>query len=259
MSASRPIVPLTEPPDVTVRVPGSKSITNRALVAAALAQGESRLEGVLFADDTEAMLAALERLGFALDIDRERETVVVQGGGGAIPVAEATLDARQSGTTARFLLPMLALGRGRYRVDADEQMRARPMGPSIDALRTLGVRITEDDHPGHLPVTIDADGLQGGSVRLPGDVSSQFLSGLMLSAPCCGWRGQCRDRGSAGVAAVRRDDRGDDEGVRRVSGDQRGSGACRSERVPRPRSTRSSPTPAPRRTSSRLPPSRVVG
>ncbi len=184
MSQARPITPLPRPPDVAVRVPGSKSITNRALVAAALAHGESRLEGVLLADDTEAMLVALERLGFALEVDRGRETVVVHGSGGVIPVADATLDARQSGTTARFLLPMLALGRGRYRLDADPQMRARPMGPSIEALRSLGVRIAEDDRPGHLPVTVEADGLRGGSVRLPGDVSSQFLSGLMLAAPC---------------------------------------------------------------------------
>jgi 3-phosphoshikimate 1-carboxyvinyltransferase len=184
MNDPRPITPLAVPPNVTVRVPGSKSITNRALVAAALANGTSRLEGVLFADDTEAMLSVLERLGIGLERDRERGVVVVHGTGGVISVAEATLDVRQSGTTARFLLPMLALGRGHYRVDADPQMRARPMAPAIESLRSLGVRITEDDRPGHLPVTIEADGLRGGSVRLPGDVSSQFLSGLMLSAPC---------------------------------------------------------------------------
>ena len=95
MSQPRSIVPLAVPPDVAVHVPGSTSISNRALVAAALAHGESRLEGVLFADDTEAMLAALASLGIALEIDRERTTVVVHGSGGVIPAAAATLDARQ--------------------------------------------------------------------------------------------------------------------------------------------------------------------
>ena len=165
-------------------MPGSKSITNRALVAAALADGASTLRGVLFADDTEAMLTSLQRLGVKLDIDRDREVVVVHGTGGEIPVSEAELDARQSGTTARFLLPLLALGHGRFRLDGDAQLRNRPLGPGIDALRQLGVRIVEEGAAGHLPVVVEADGLSGGSVTIDGDVSSQFLSGLMLAAPC---------------------------------------------------------------------------
>ena len=184
MSGALTIQPLSAPPDVDIRVPGSKSLTNRALVAAALATGVSTLRGVLFADDTEAMLDSLVRLGVRLDIDRSAEVVVVHGTGGEIPVSEADLDARQSGTTARFLLPMLALGHGRFRLDGDAQMRARPLGPGIDALRRLGVRIVEEGVAGHLPVIVDADGLPGGSVTIDGEVSSQFLSGLMLAAPC---------------------------------------------------------------------------
>jgi 3-phosphoshikimate 1-carboxyvinyltransferase len=130
------------------------------------------------------MLDSLQRLGVRLDIDRDAEVVVVHGTNGVIPATEADLDARQSGTTARFLLPMLALGHGRYRLDGDPQLRARPQGPGIDALRQLGVRIVEEGPVGHLPVVIDADGLSGGSVTIDGEVSSQFLSGLMLAAPC---------------------------------------------------------------------------
>ncbi len=184
MSGPLTIQPLSAPPDVDIRVPGSKSLTNRALVAAALATGVSTLRGVLFADDTEAMLDSLVRLGVRLDIDRSAEVVVVHGTGGEIPASEADLDARQSGTTARFLLPMLALGHGRFRLDGDAQMRARPLGPGIDALRRLGVRIVEEGVAGHLPVIVEADGLPGGSVTIDGEVSSQFLSGLMLVAPC---------------------------------------------------------------------------
>ncbi len=165
-------------------MPGSKSITNRVLVAAALADGVSTLRGALFADDTEAMLDSLQRLGVRLEIDRDAEVVVVYGTGGEIPAIGADVDARQSGTTARFLLPMLALGRGSYRLDGDAQLRARPLGPGVDALRTLGVRIVDEGAPGHLPVRVEANGLAGGIVRVDGEVSSQFLSGLMLAAPC---------------------------------------------------------------------------
>ena len=112
-----------------------------------------------------------------LDIDRDAEVVVVHGTGGAIPATEADLDARQSGTTARFLLPVLALGHGRYRLDGDPQLRSRPLGPGIDALRQLGVQIVEEGAPGHLPVVVEADGLAGGSVSIDGEISSQFVSG----------------------------------------------------------------------------------
>jgi 3-phosphoshikimate 1-carboxyvinyltransferase len=174
------VQPLSEPPDATVRVPGSKSLTNRALVCAAFADGRSTLSGALVADDTEAMLGALGELG--VTIERDSTTLVVQGTGGAVPAGPAELDARYSGTTARFLAPVLAAGTGPYRLDAFEPMRARPMGPVIEALRVLGTDVEEEGEPGHLPMTI-AGGARGGRVELPGHVSSQFLSGLLLAGP----------------------------------------------------------------------------
>ena len=179
-----PIVPFGGPVDGSVRVPGSKSITNRALVCAALATGPSTLRGALFADDTEAMLGVLAALGVTVQADPGEETIVVEGCGGVLPVAAAELDVRQSGTTARFTLPLVTLGAGTYRVSGHPQMQARPMGPTLDALRLVGVPIEELAAPGHLPVVVRGGAVADGVVRVPGDVSSQFLSGLLLMGPC---------------------------------------------------------------------------
>lgn len=176
--------PLTGPLDATVAVPGSKSVTNRALVAAALADGTSTLRGVLVADDTMAMVEALRRLDVAVELDEQAHTAVVHGTGGRLPSRPVTVDARQSGTTARFLAPLLTLGSASYRLDGSDQLRARPMGPTFDALSHLGARVEAAGLPGHLPVSVvGAGGLRGGEVALAGDVSSQFLSGLLLAAP----------------------------------------------------------------------------
>jgi 3-phosphoshikimate 1-carboxyvinyltransferase len=180
----RRVVPLDAPLDATVRVPGSKSITNRALVTAALAEGTSTLTGVLFADDTEAMLEALGHLGVGLEVDRAAATVVVAGTGGNLPAGPLALDARMSGTTARFLAPLLAAGPGPYRLDGAEQMRSRPMRDGFDALSLLGAEVEAEQQPGHLPATISRGApAASNEVRLRADASSQFVSGLLLSAP----------------------------------------------------------------------------
>ncbi|MFA9445176.1 3-phosphoshikimate 1-carboxyvinyltransferase [Egicoccus sp. AB-alg6-2] len=179
----REIQPLELPPDAVVPIPGSKSITNRALVTAALATGTSTLRGVLFADDTEAMLDALARLGVALEVDRSAASVVVHGLAGTVPAGPAHLDVRLSGTTARFLAPMLALGRGTYVLDAAPPFRARPMAPLFEALRQLGVTVDEHERAGHLPASLTSSGARGGHLTVPADGSSQFLSGLLLSGP----------------------------------------------------------------------------
>ncbi len=174
------VTPLASPPDARVRVPGSKSHTNRALICAALASGTSTLDGALFADDTEAMLSAIERLGATVRADEAASIIEVDGFAGSLPDGEVHLDVRQSGTTGRFVLPVLGLGSGRYVLDGDPQLRARPFGDLVDALEHLGVR-TEGRG---LPIVVHGGHLRGGEIDVAGDVSSQFLSGLLLSAPC---------------------------------------------------------------------------
>lgn len=179
-----PVEPASGPLDATVHVPGSKSITNRALVCAALATGRSRLEGALFADDTAAMVGVVAGLGIEVEADPAAAAIEVGGCAGRPGPATAELDVRQSGTTARFALPLLALGEGPYRVTAHPQMQARPMGTTFDALAALGAGIEAVGAVGHLPATITGGGLRGGRVEVRGDASSQFLSGLLLIGPC---------------------------------------------------------------------------
>lgn len=177
----KPVVtvrPILGEVQTTVTVPGSRSITNRALVCAALAEGTSVLRDALVADDTAAMTDCLQALGFR--VDWVGTTVTVEGRGGVVPPGPAELSTRLSGTTSRFVLPLCALGVGEYRVDAAPPMRARPMGDLIGALRQLGARIDGDEH---LPVTVHGGGRVGGSVTIRGDISSQFLSGLLLAGP----------------------------------------------------------------------------
>ena len=177
------IEPIDGPLDAVVVVPGSKSITNRALVTAALATGTSHLHGVLRADDTEAMIGGLGELGVPVRADWSNAVVDVGGVAGRPPADVAAVDARLSGTTSRFLLPVAALGRGTYRVDGAAPLRARPMGTMVGALRALGVTVTESGAPQRLPVDVSGGPVRGGEVELPGDVSSQFLSGLLLAGP----------------------------------------------------------------------------
>jgi 3-phosphoshikimate 1-carboxyvinyltransferase len=170
--------------DAVLRPPGSKSLTNRALVCAALAEGTTVLRGALFADDTEAMLQCVHDFGAQVRLDRAQRRVEVTGLAGTPAGEGALLDARLSGTTSRFVMPMAALGRSTVVLDGAPGLRARPMGELIDALGALGAQLSPLGEPGHLPVQIDGSGLRGGAISVAGDVSSQFLSGLLLCAPC---------------------------------------------------------------------------
>ena len=177
------------PLDADVSLPGSKSITNRALVIAALAEGETALRNWLRSEDTLVMIRCLRRLGFSIagpDRVGDGAPLRIVGGGGRIPSPGASLDAANSGTTIRFLAALVSLGRGRFTLDGNERMRERPIGPLLDSLRALGVEARSVEGNGCPPVEIEARGLQGGECALAGDVSSQFLSALLLSGPGAG-------------------------------------------------------------------------
>lgn len=166
-----------------IRPPGSKSITNRALVCAALADGESLLAGALDSDDTRVMREALMALGIPLRHDGDACEIAVTGCGGAIPAATADLFVGNSGTTVRFLSAMLALGHGAYRLDGVARMRERPIEDLLAALRQWGIDARSEAGTGCPPVVIRANGIAGGTAHVAGNVSSQFLSGLLLAAP----------------------------------------------------------------------------
>ena len=171
------------PFDAAVRPPGSKSITNRALVCAALAVGRTLLRGALDSEDTRVMVDSLRRLGLEVAQDTAAATVCVVGCGGHWPQSRADLFVGNSGTTIRFLTAMLAIGQGEYRLDGVARMRARPIGDLLDALRALGVEARSEAENGCPPVVLQSCGLPGGVTRVRGDVSSQFLSGLLMAAP----------------------------------------------------------------------------
>ena len=168
----------------SIRPPGSKSITNRALVCAALAAGESHLSGVLDSQDTRVMAAGLAALGIGVDADWPRGEIRVTGCGGAIPASSASIDCAASGTTIRFLTAVCGLGHGEYRLDGTPRMRKRPIGDLLEAMQSLGVWAAAESPGGCPPVVIKSDGLVGGSTRIAGNVSSQFASGLAMVAPC---------------------------------------------------------------------------
>ncbi len=168
----------------TLRVPGSKSLSNRLLLLAALAEGTTRLEHLLDSDDVRRMLGALERLG--VDVQREGDCVTVTGVGGVLRApsdAPVTLELGNAGTAVRPLTAVLTLGSGRFRLQGDPRMHERPIGPLVTALRSLGGQIRHLEKDGYLPLEITGSGLDGGRVSLDGSLSSQFVSALLMAAP----------------------------------------------------------------------------
>ena len=169
--------------DAEVRLPGSKSITNRALVTAALADGNSRLTGVLFADDTRHMIDALDRLGVRVTAEPETCTVELSGCGGHLPASEAEIYCGNSGTTMRFCTALCALGFGDYALDGMARMRERPIGALVRALQALGTPVEHVGRKGYPPLRVHARGLRGGEVRFDSPPSSQLVSALLMAAP----------------------------------------------------------------------------
>lgn len=139
---------------LTVSVPGSKSLTNRALLLATLAKGTSILRGVLFSDDSRHFIQCVQDLGFETKVDEENRIVEVNGLGGSVPKEEASQYVGSAGTAARFLAAYLGISNGTYHMDASEQMRKRPMAPLLASLKELGCEITFEEKEGYFPFTL---------------------------------------------------------------------------------------------------------
>ena len=168
----------------TVKLPGSKSISNRVLLLAALCGGETKIEELLDSEDTRVMLEALERLGVRI----ERDSATVHGTGGAFPVKSAELHLGNAGTALRPLTAALALSGGEYRLSGVPRMQERPIGDLVEALRQLGARIDYAGDKGFPPIVIHPGEIRGSAVRVRGDVSSQYLSALLMALPMRGER-----------------------------------------------------------------------
>ena len=183
MSETIEILPVVRPIIGSMRPPGSKSLTNRALVVAALAEGVTRLSGVLDSRDTEVMIDSLRRLGIAVEHARGDGTARVTGGASRLPAPSADLWLENSGTSIRFLTAMCALGQGRYRLDGNTRMRERPIGDLLDSLKQFGIAARSELGTACPPVIVDGNGLRGGTTTINAGVSSQFLSAMLMVAP----------------------------------------------------------------------------
>jgi 3-phosphoshikimate 1-carboxyvinyltransferase len=175
----RAIMPLTAPVNAVVSVPGSKSLTNRALVVSSLAEGKSRLSNVLHSDDTRYMMSHLSTLGVSLQAGED--LVEIEGRGGEFSAVQASLFCGNAGTTVRFLTAVCALVPGTQTISGDERMQARPIRDLVHALSGLGADV-EASH-GCPPVTIRSGAIRGGSVSVQANLSSQYLSALLMIAP----------------------------------------------------------------------------
>jgi len=169
--------------DATVRIPGSKSITHRALIAASLAQGESVLEEFLACEDTLYTVNALRELGLEITINGERARVKGTGGDFPPPAGRKEIFLGNSGTSYRLLLSTVALARGEYTLTGTPRMYARPIGDLVEALNKLGVEASCTGKSGFPPVSIRAKGIRGGKVKITGQESSQYVSSLLLAGP----------------------------------------------------------------------------
>ncbi|HEX5400397.1 MAG TPA: 3-phosphoshikimate 1-carboxyvinyltransferase [Verrucomicrobiae bacterium] len=190
------IVPLDKPVHAEITVPGSKSITNRALILAALSDGEKILQGALWSEDTQIMTEALQKLGFQIKVEADPEemcnrTIMVQGLGGKIPntgTAEKPLElfVGNAGTAARFLAAFVCLGNGAYRLSGVPRMHERPQAALFHALRALGYRV--DSPNDRLPAVIHGAGPRPGRCRVSIEESSQFASALLMCSVAGGWQ-----------------------------------------------------------------------
>ncbi|MCD8090369.1 MAG: 3-phosphoshikimate 1-carboxyvinyltransferase [Clostridiales bacterium] len=184
---------------LTVKVPGSKSITNRALLIAALAEGESLLDGILFSDDSRYFMACINALGIETRINEREAQAYIKGLGGKLPIKEASVNVGSAGTAARFLTAFLALSEGTFHLDSSEQMKKRPMKPLLDSLAALGAEIEYHEKEGFFPFTIKGRAPKSGDVEVDIDKSSQFLSAFLISSVLFGEGVKIHVKGSHGM------------------------------------------------------------
>ena len=177
------IQPIPGEVDATIQPPGSKSLTNRALLIAALADGQSVLSGALASDDTHVMIDSLSKLGFKVAHDLDSNEISITGAGGKIPNPNAELFVDNSGTTIRFLTAALGMAGGEHRLDGIQRMRERPIGHLVNSLASVGANIEAESPQQCPPVKINSGRLAGGLIKIRGDISSQYLSGLLMAAP----------------------------------------------------------------------------
>ncbi len=180
------VTPLDQPVSARISVPGSKSITNRAMILAALAHGSSTITGALASEDTQVMTEALQSLGYSIQVDNDGSVISVRGQSGQIPVHSAALNLANSGTSIRFLAALCSLGHGTFRLDGTDRMRERPQGPLLNGLRQLGVNASSASGNGCPPLIIETTGWTNGDCQLDASASSQFISALLMAAPCSG-------------------------------------------------------------------------
>ncbi|MEI8027103.1 MAG: 3-phosphoshikimate 1-carboxyvinyltransferase [Pseudomonadota bacterium] len=172
------------PSHVSLTVPGSKSISNRALLMAAFAEGRSRLTGFLDADDTRHAIFCMKALGFNID-HVSKDVIEVEGQSGQVPFSEAQLYLGAAGTIARFLPGLLSASTtdGKWLLTGDATLTRRPQNPLVDCLNALGANIAFLDQSGCLPLSVTGNKLLGGKISIDGSISSQFVSGLLMAAP----------------------------------------------------------------------------
>jgi 3-phosphoshikimate 1-carboxyvinyltransferase len=179
-----PITALSRPLFGRIRPPGSKSLTNRALIVGAMAAGRSTLSGALDSVDTRVMLESLKQLGLDIEHEQNSGVIAISGGGGTIPASSAELWLENSGTSIRFLTALCTLGNGTFTLDGNPRMRQRPIGDLVRALNAIGADVRCNQSNDCPPLRVAAEGLSGGRADVAGSISSQYLSALLMTAPC---------------------------------------------------------------------------
>ncbi|MCL2813701.1 MAG: 3-phosphoshikimate 1-carboxyvinyltransferase [Oscillospiraceae bacterium] len=172
------VAPICKPVDCVLEVPGSKSITNRALLLASMAKGKSILTNVLFSDDSRGLINCLKALGYEMKIHENEKKIELYGG---FPKEKATVNVKSAGTSARFLTAMLSACKGEYTIESSEQMKLRPMKPLTDALGKLGCKIEYIEKEGFLSYRLYGEKLEGGEIGIESEQSSQFTSALLMT------------------------------------------------------------------------------